>query len=760
MADAGPKLAVATPAAAEPANNNGQHVELVAEKLESLKRRGNEALQSGNVGGAAAFYTEAIELDDASALLPVLYSNRSMAHIKAESYGLAIADAEQAIRLDPTYIKAYYRRGSANFALGKYKLALRDFKAVCKLRPSDRDARSKLKECEKAVKQMAFADAIVAGGGEEASTSVDASSIAVEDAYDGPRLDSAEAITDEFVKAVMERFRDQKLLHRKYVVMALLKLRDLLGAEPSLVDLSLPAGSRKYTVCGDVHGQYYDLLRIFELNGLPSPQNPYVFNGDFVDRGSFSLEVVMTLFLWKLVYPHGVHLNRGNHETKNMTKIYGFEGEVRHKFDPAVLSLFHECFCRLPLAACLANKVFVVHGGLSSDEYVTLDQIRRISRVCEPADSGLMCDLLWSDPQAKPGRSPSKRGVGLSFGPDITKRFLEHNNLNLVIRSHEVRDNGYEVEHDGNLITVFSAPNYCLPTDAQVLADAGFVGLDQIFAHWRRPDFKVAGYDPISQTLVWERPSALILNRSAARDDLVELGGPGGLRVTSDHDAYVGADRTTTQGCFVKRRAGDIVGLEVRCRGAPANGVRQPAPGRRRGRLEAYGERLREERGKARLPDWVWTLDADQCRAVLAGLGRELEVASPDARDDLVRLALCAGASATFVATAAGWRLRFCADRTDLPPALARRAPPYLGRTWCLSMPSGFLWARRVASRDADKSVNQASQPILIGNCDAMGNKGAFVILDENLHPSFTTFDAAPHPPVRPMAYASPIFGL
>ncbi|KAH8054983.1 hypothetical protein JL722_8400 [Aureococcus anophagefferens] len=371
----------------------------------------------------------------------VLYSNRAMAHIKAESYGLAISDAEAAIRIDPTYIKAYYRRGSANFALGKYRLALRDFKAVCKLRPSDRDARTKLKECEKAM--------------------------VVEDAYDGPRLGDDGVMTDEFVEGMLERFRDQRLVHKKYVLQILLGAKALLQAEGSLVDLKIPetdadgdADKAHYTVCGDVHGQFYDLLHIFEINGLPSAANPYVFNGDFVDRGSFSVEVVTSLFALKLRHPGGVHLNRGNHETKNMTKIYG-RGEVRHKYDATVLALFHECFCFLPLAACIESKVFVTHGGLSSDDGVVLDDVRAIDRDREPPDAGLMCDLLWSDPQANEGRSPSKRGVGLSFGPDVTRSFLAKNDLRLVIRSHEVRDSGYELEHGGDLITVFSAPNYC-----------------------------------------------------------------------------------------------------------------------------------------------------------------------------------------------------------------------------------------------------------------------------------------------------------
>jgi serine/threonine-protein phosphatase 5 len=145
-----------------------------------------------------------------------------------------------------------------------------------------------------------------------------------------------------------------------------------------------------------------------------------------------------------------------------MNNIYGFTGEVKHKYDDTVMSLFSRLFQCLPLAATIEKKVFVVHGGLSTQEGgVRLDEIRLIDRFREPPGSGLMSDLLWSDPQPQLGRSLSKRGMGYSFGPDYTKSFLNQNNLTLLIRSHEVRDNGYEEEHDGLCITVFSAPNYC-----------------------------------------------------------------------------------------------------------------------------------------------------------------------------------------------------------------------------------------------------------------------------------------------------------
>ncbi|KAL0739897.1 hypothetical protein Bca4012_081410 [Brassica carinata] len=281
----------------------------------------------------------------------------------------------------------------------------------------------------------------------------------VEPQYSGARIEGEE-VTLDFVKQMMEDFKNQKTLHKRYAYQIVLKTRQILQALPSLVDISVPNG-KHFTVCGDVHGQFYDLLNIFELNGLPSEENPYLFNGDFVDRGSFSVEIILTLFAFKCMAPSSIYLARGNHESKSMNKIYGFEGEVRSKLSEKFVDLFAEVFCYLPLAHVINEKIFVVHGGLFSVDGVKLSDIRAIDRFCEPPEEGLMCELLWSDPQPLPGRGPSKRGVGLSFGGDVTKRFLEDNNLDLVVRSHEVKDEGYEVDHDGKLITVFSAPNYC-----------------------------------------------------------------------------------------------------------------------------------------------------------------------------------------------------------------------------------------------------------------------------------------------------------
>lgn len=144
-----------------------------------------------------------------------------------------------------------------------------------------------------------------------------------------------------------------------------------------------------------------------------------------------------------------------------MNQIYGFEGEVKAKYTAQMYELFSEVFEWLPLAQCINGKVLIMHGGLFSEDGVTLDDIRKIERNRQPPDSGPMCDLLWSDPQPQNGRSVSKRGVSCQFGPDITKAFLEENHLDYIIRSHEVKAEGYEVAHGGRCVTVFSAPNYC-----------------------------------------------------------------------------------------------------------------------------------------------------------------------------------------------------------------------------------------------------------------------------------------------------------
>lgn len=343
--------------------------------------------------------------------------------------------------------------------LGRTKDALHDFTQLCKLLPSDRDARDKLKQCQKELQQERFCKAIESPMTAPLSETLDMTSLKVEASYSGPVYSQKEH-SAAFCKSMMDWQRSQQNIPLRHAYEIVMNMIELLKSSSTVSHVTVPTDG-EITVCGDVHGQYYDLLNIWDKNGVPSETNPYLFNGDFVDRGSFSVEVILILFAWKLLYPNHVHLARGNHETRNMNKLYGFEGEVTSKYDARLYHLFCEAFCLLPLCHVINDEVFVVHGGLFSQDNVTLGALRLVDRVCEPPDQGLFVEMLWSDPQSGRGRMPSKRGVGVAFGRDVTENFLKTNDLKLVIRSHEMKEDGYEVEHGGKLITVFSAPNYC-----------------------------------------------------------------------------------------------------------------------------------------------------------------------------------------------------------------------------------------------------------------------------------------------------------
>lgn len=427
------------------------------EEATQLKNKGNEAFKNHDWPTALDLYSKAIELWPKE---PSFYTNRAQAHIKLESYGYAVADADKAIEIDPNNVKAYYRRASANTAILKHREALRDWKLVIKKAPNDATAKLRMTECEKIIKRDAFLKAIEVEDAPSAAEGLDIEHMAVDSSYDGAKLEGS--MTLEFIEDMIERFKNGKKLAKKYAYQIILAVMDIIKKEPTMVEYDVEEG-HEITVCGDTHGQFYDLLNIFKLAGKPSEKHSFLFNGDFVDRGSWSTEIALLLYAYKWLYPDKFFLNRGNHETDDMNRMYGFEGECRAKYTERMFKLFSESFSMLPLATLIGKKYFVLHGGLFSDDKITLDDVRKLDRFKQrqPGQAGLMMEMLWTDPQTSPGRGPSKRGVGLQFGPDVTKRFCENNGLEAIIRSHEVRMEGYEVEHDGRCITVFSAPNYC-----------------------------------------------------------------------------------------------------------------------------------------------------------------------------------------------------------------------------------------------------------------------------------------------------------
>ncbi|KAJ6769113.1 SERINE/THREONINE PROTEIN PHOSPHATASE [Salix koriyanagi] len=231
--------------------------------------------------------------------------------------------------------------------------------------------------------------------------------------------------------------------------------REVLLRQPNLLELEAPI-----KICGDIHGQYSDLLKLFEYGGFP-PRANYLFLGDYVDRGKQSLETICLLLAYKIKYPENFFILRGNHECASVNRIYGFYDECKRRFNVRLWKVFTDCFNCLPVAALIDEKILCMHGGLSPD-LRSLDQIRNLYRPAAVPETGLLCDLLWSDPSKDiKGWGASDRGVSYIFGADRVTEFLQKHDLDLICRAHQVVEDGYEFFANRQLVTIFSAPNYC-----------------------------------------------------------------------------------------------------------------------------------------------------------------------------------------------------------------------------------------------------------------------------------------------------------
>uniref|UniRef100_A0A671V7S2 Serine/threonine-protein phosphatase n=1 Tax=Sparus aurata TaxID=8175 RepID=A0A671V7S2_SPAAU len=305
-------------------------------------------------------------------------------------------------------------------------------------------------------------------------------SIEVPDSYSGPHLTFP--MTFCGVSKLVEAFKHKQQLHARYVLQLLGETWKLLRILPNINQVSV-CHTKEITICGDLHGHLEDLLLIFYKNGLPSSEKPYVFNGDFVDRGKNSLEILLILFGFLLVYPNDVHLNRGNHEDHIVNLRYGFTKEVLGKYrmhGKKILKLLQKIFSWLPLATVIDHKVLIVHGGIS--DTTDLDTIARMDRhkvrerrlagfdqsygeltrsdsdsdpeSGEPTETDehewkQIVDMLWSDPMPQNGCIPNEvRGGGCYWGADVTEEVLGRHNLQLLIRSHECKQEGYEFCHN------------------------------------------------------------------------------------------------------------------------------------------------------------------------------------------------------------------------------------------------------------------------------------------------------------------------
>ncbi|ANZ73254.1 BA75_01386T0 [Komagataella pastoris] len=264
-------------------------------------------------------------------------------------------------------------------------------------------------------------------------------------------------VINNLIEAGLSRSFSKKICvsnHDMKIICA--KAREVFLSQPTLLELAAPV-----KIVGDIHGQFYDLLRIFKLCGSP-PSSNFLFLGDYVDRGKQSLETMILLLCFKIKYPENFFLLRGNHECANITKQYGFYDECKRRTSSSkIWKAFVDVFNTLPIAATIGNKIFCVHGGLSP-HLTNLSQINSIQRPTDVPESGILSDLLWSDPDADIlAWKENDRGVSYCFGKRVINKFCKHFQFDLIVRAHMVVEDGYEFFNNRKLVTVFSAPNYC-----------------------------------------------------------------------------------------------------------------------------------------------------------------------------------------------------------------------------------------------------------------------------------------------------------
>lgn len=252
----------------------------------------------------------------------------------------------------------------------------------------------------------------------------------------------------------IEQLRNCDIIKESEVKALCAKAREILIEESNVQRVDAPV-----TICGDIHGQFHDLIELFKVGG-ECPDTNYLFLGDYVDRGFNSVETFLLLLALKVRFPDRVTLIRGNHESRQITQVYGFYDECLRKYGS--LNVWRYCteiFDYLSLAAVVDDRILCVHGGLSPN-IKSLDDIRAIDRKQEVPHDGPMCDLMWSDPEDIEGYSMSARGAGYLFGGDVVEEFNRTNNIDLICRAHQLVMEGYKLMFNDQLVTVWSAPNY------------------------------------------------------------------------------------------------------------------------------------------------------------------------------------------------------------------------------------------------------------------------------------------------------------
>jgi len=261
----------------------------------------------------------------------------------------------------------------------------------------------------------------------------------------------SQRLKDEQIKLVSE----SNLLSEEELKYLCIKSMEIFMQESSFLELTAPI-----IICGDIHGQYRDLIRLFDFGGTPEKKQ-YLFLGDYVDRGKNSIECISLLLAYKIKFPKNIYLLRGNHESEMINRTYGFYDECKRRYNLRIWKIFSDCFNWLPISAIVNSKILCMHGGLSPD-LKELKNIKQIVRPTEVPDKGLLCDLLWSDPDADAEDwAPNNRGISVLFNENLVEKAIDELDIDLICRAHQVVESGYEFFAQRQLVTVFSAPNYC-----------------------------------------------------------------------------------------------------------------------------------------------------------------------------------------------------------------------------------------------------------------------------------------------------------
>eukprot|EP00554_Chaetoceros_debilis_P013066 CAMPEP_0194119564 /NCGR_PEP_ID=MMETSP0150-20130528/39955_1 /TAXON_ID=122233 /ORGANISM="Chaetoceros debilis, Strain MM31A-1" /LENGTH=353 /DNA_ID=CAMNT_0038811315 /DNA_START=272 /DNA_END=1330 /DNA_ORIENTATION=+ len=273
-------------------------------------------------------------------------------------------------------------------------------------------------------------------------------------------------LTRKQVMKIIKGIYEGDFMDREYLVHLLQEGKNMFGSIEKLYDVPIPSGTMssedsddsgtKVTIVGDTHGQFDILLHIFQVNGWPSPQHIYIFNGDFMDKGKNSTENLVTLIVFKLYCPECIHITRGNHEIKSNLDMK-VKGEVTERYDDEIYEYILDFIQEIPVAIIIGEKIFVMHAGINSPDLMYED-IKNITSQIEPIEGSLLDDLLWADPGDEDGieDDPTR---GWLFGPDVSKSFLERNGLDLMVRGHETVVGGNRMDHNGTVLTIWSAPH-------------------------------------------------------------------------------------------------------------------------------------------------------------------------------------------------------------------------------------------------------------------------------------------------------------